>query len=130
VLSRKPGALAGSTPLAQWREQGRWKASHDRFWQVLNHRHGRQNGTRAMIEVVALGQQYGYPRLEQVLEEALALGCSDVEAVRYLLTAETLERRLPEPVAVESLSCYERPLPSLAEYDQLLTMASATEVLQ
>jgi hypothetical protein len=70
------------------------------------------------------------PRLEQVLEKALALGCSDVEAVRYLLTAETLERRLPEPVDVQSLSCYERPLPTLVEYDQLLTMASATEVLQ
>jgi transposase len=130
VLSHKPGALAGSTPLAQWREQGRWKASYDSFWQVLNHRHGRQNGTRAMIEVLALGQQYGYPRLEQVMEKALTLGCSDVEAVRYLLTAETLERRLPEPVDVQSLSCYERPLPSLVEYDQLLTMASATEVLQ
>ena len=33
VLERKPGALAGSTPLAQWRERGRWPASFDRLWQ-------------------------------------------------------------------------------------------------
>src|SRR3990170_6215492 len=26
VLERKPGALAGSTPLAQWRKLGRWPA--------------------------------------------------------------------------------------------------------
>ena len=28
VLERKPGALAGSTPLAQWRAKGRWPASY------------------------------------------------------------------------------------------------------
>ena len=129
VLSRKPGALAGSTPLAQWREQGRWKASHDRFWQILNSRQGRQNGTRAMIEVLTLGKQHGYERLEQVLEVALELGCSDVDAVRYLLTEGALKRKQPEPVDAPLLACYERPLPTLTEYDQLLSIASATEVL-
>ena len=29
VLDRKPGALAGSRPLKQWREQGRWPESYD-----------------------------------------------------------------------------------------------------
>jgi hypothetical protein len=29
VLSKKPGALAGSTPLEQWRAQGRWPTSFD-----------------------------------------------------------------------------------------------------
>lgn len=130
VLRRKPGALAGSTPLAQWREQGRWKASYDRFWQILNGRQGRQNGTRAMIEVLTLGKQHGYDRLAQAIATALELGCSDVEAVRYLLTAGTLKRPRPEPVDTSLLAGYERPLPTLSEYDQLLTMANATEVLQ
>src|SRR5437660_1478235 len=31
VLERKPGALAGSKPLEQWRRQGRWPASYDRL---------------------------------------------------------------------------------------------------
>src|SRR5208282_4914496 len=39
VLERKPGALAGSTPLAQWRERGRWPESFDRLWQSLRERH-------------------------------------------------------------------------------------------
>ena len=46
VLSRKPGALAGSTPLEQWRAQGRWPASFDRFWEALKQRRGKQDGTR------------------------------------------------------------------------------------
>ena len=35
VLERKPGALAGSPPLQQWRERGRWPESFDRLWQSL-----------------------------------------------------------------------------------------------
>jgi len=62
-LSRKPGALAGSTALLQWRQRGRWKASHDQMWQVLNARHGRQNGTRLMVDIIGLGREHGYDRL-------------------------------------------------------------------
>ena len=69
-LSRKPGAFAGSTPLAQWRQQGRWAASYDAFWQNLNRRHGRQNGTRAMIDILGVGRQYGHDRLEKALMSA------------------------------------------------------------
>ena len=46
VLERKPGALAGSKPLEQWRKLGRWPESYDRFWQALIERHGRQVGRR------------------------------------------------------------------------------------
>jgi hypothetical protein len=47
VLEHKPGALAGATPLAQWRAQGRWPASYDQLWTQLQARQGRQAGTRA-----------------------------------------------------------------------------------
>lgn len=46
VLRKKPGALAGSTTLAQWRPKGRWPDSFDRLRQALNTRHGRPQGTR------------------------------------------------------------------------------------
>ena len=36
VLERKPGALAGSTPLAQCRARGLWPASYDALW-ALDH---------------------------------------------------------------------------------------------
>lgn len=42
VLSHKPGALAGSKPLEQWRQAGRWPACFDSLWDRLRDRHGRQ----------------------------------------------------------------------------------------
>lgn len=45
VLSRKPGALAGSRPLEQQRRAGLWPASFDEIWQSLMTRHGKQTGT-------------------------------------------------------------------------------------
>jgi hypothetical protein len=36
VLERKPGALAGSRPLDQWRQRGLWPRSYDRFWEGHN----------------------------------------------------------------------------------------------
>src|SRR5207244_3814335 len=81
VLLKKPGALAGSTPLAQWRAQGRWPASYDQFWAGLKQRQGTQEGTRAMIELLMLGREYGWPALQRALGAALECGCSDVGAV-------------------------------------------------
>jgi transposase len=120
VLERKPGALAGSTPLKQWRERGRWPESFDRLWQSLRERHGKQEGTREMIELLRLGPQHGWEELRKVIEQALALGCTDAAAVRHLLMAGRLthgERPLAE---IGSLERYERPLPVLSEYDGLL----------
>jgi transposase len=119
-LSRKPGALAGSTALAQWRQQGRWKLSHDQLWQVLNARHGRQNGTRLMVEVIGLGREHSYERLEKAIEKVLALGCSDAEAIRYLLLENRLDRKPPEVVDTAALAGYDRPMPTLTNYDSLL----------
>ena len=85
VLLKKPGALAGSTPLEQWRAKGRWPESYDRFWKILKERHGKQDGTRAMVELIMLGRQHGYRQLEQAVSQALDLGCFDVGAVRLLL---------------------------------------------
>ena len=77
VLRKKPGALAGSTPLVQWRQAGRWPECFDRLWQALNARHGRQDGTRQMIELLSLGTGEGWDRLRITVEQALSLGCQD-----------------------------------------------------
>src|SRR5437879_13412034 len=63
VLERKTGALAGSSPLKQWRERGRWPESFDRLWQSLRERHGPQAGTRALSEWLGLGKRDGRGRL-------------------------------------------------------------------
>jgi len=130
VLAKKPGALAGSTALEQWRAQGRWPESLDRYWADLQQRRGRQDGTRAMIEGLLLGRQHGYERMREAVEQALGMGASDVAVIRYLLEASRIEARHPAAaLEVGWLNRYERPQPSLGHYDQLLA-ASAAEVLQ
>ena len=137
VLEHKPGALAGSTPLAQARQQGRWPVSYDRFWDGLMERHGRQKGTKEMIGLLQLGRSHGPEKLRAAVDEALALGCGDSAAVRHLLAAKELERVSPAPLDVgdPSLRCgavlaaYERPVPTVTAYDQLLVgCAVATRI--
>ena len=131
ALTKKPGAFAGCTPLEQWRAQGRWPASFDRFWEALKQRRGQQPGTRAMIEVLLLGRQYGYPPLQEALEKALDLSCFDAQAVRLLLTAARAGEREPcEAVEIGALRAYDRPQPTTRNYDQLLENYPASGVIQ
>lgn len=125
VLRKKPGALAGSTPLAQWRQAGRWPECFDRLWQALITRHGRQPGTRLMIELLSLGAGEGWDRLRTAVEQALSLGCHDVAAIRHLLVAGQLHRPAIAAIDVGALARYERPQPVLSGYDQLLREVQA-----
>jgi transposase len=119
-LERKPGALAGSKPLEQWRRQGRWPESYDQIWERLMSRNGKQDGTRQMIELLRLGKKRGYDALRQAVESALDMGSCDVSTVRYLMTAGQLDREPAGLIDVGPLSCYDRPLPVMTDYDQLL----------
>jgi transposase len=123
VLLRKPGAFAGSQPLQQWREAGRWSAAHDQLWEALKRRYGSQAGTRLIIELLQLGRQLGYDRLMAACERACSLGLSDVAAVRHLLLAEDHDQPAPPPLELDAGSRrehYQRPLPEVSLYDDLL----------
>jgi transposase len=125
VLEQKPGALLGSKPLAQWRKLGRWPESFDRLWEGLIERHGRQKGTKELIELLQLGRVHGQGKLRQAVEAAETLGCQDAAAIRHLLAASQLERTPTAPLTLGDLAAFERPLPSVADYDQLLAQSSA-----
>lgn len=125
VLYRKPGALAGSRPLEQQRQAGLWPESFDQIWQALMDRHGKQSGTRQMIELLKLSRQHGHERLRQAIEKALATGCTDPAAVQHLLHARELNHVEVEAIDVGLLERYERPLPLMHEYDQLLVAGGA-----
>jgi transposase len=121
VLERKPGALAGSTALAQRRARGLWPASYDALWAHLIGRHGKQAGTRQMIAVLQLARTYGAVALQQTVTTALTLGCTDHAAVRHLLLTATLARPPVDPLLLgAALADYDRPQPSVAEYDTLV----------
>jgi hypothetical protein len=132
VLERKPGALAGSTPLAQWREKGRWPKSYDRLLEALIERHGKLDGTREMVELLQCGRTHGYERLAQAVTLALELGCAYAEAVRYLLNSSSLEREEGEPLESAELGelvRYDRPAPETHEYDRLVQGGVPREVV-
>jgi transposase len=121
VLEHKPGAMAGSKPLAQCRRMGRWPSSYDRFWEGLMRRQGKQQGTREMIAILKLDRLHGSLKLRQAIESAMNLGCHHLAAVQYLLSADQLSRTVPEMVEIGLLDRYERPMPLMNGYDELLS---------
>src|SRR4051812_15732897 len=122
ILEKKPGAVAGSTPLEQWRQAGRWPDCLDRIWKKLEERHGKSGGTREMIGLVRVGPGSGCDRLISAVEEALRLGVSDEAAVLHIMrTPDAEERRRCQLALSEELAQFERPQPVMDEYDLLLT---------
>ena len=126
VLERKPGALAHSKALVQYRESGLWPESFDRFWQKLNERHGVSRGTREMIGLLQLAAVHGVPSLRQAVESALASGSSDSGTVRLLLSPANHAEHRSLPLAGTGAG-FERPMPTLDVYDQLLSQAEVRQ---
>jgi hypothetical protein len=73
-----------------------------------------------MIELLRLGPQHGWKELRKAIEQAQALGCTDAAAVRHLLVAGALTHGEQPLAEIGLLQRYERPLPALTDYDQLL----------
>jgi transposase len=133
ALHRKPGAFAGSRPLAQWRAQGLWPSGLDQLWRLWQERQGKQAGTRELVNLLLLGvPEYGWGALAAAAETALTLGCTDASAVKCLLAQSRVSQvangaraaaAAVAPLSGEdlgSLSRYDRPLPEMSGYDQLL----------
>ena len=86
--------------------------------------HGKQAGTRQMIGVLQLARTYGTAALQRTVTVALTLGCRDQAAVQHLLLTATLARLPVDPMPIgAALAHYDRPLPSIAAYDTLLSQA-------
>jgi len=121
VLEKKPGAMANSTPLQQWRQAGRWPACLDRIWDRLEQRLGKSHGTREMITLVRTGSVSGWERLIAAVEEALRIGVTDAAAVLHIMRMPDPDERRRYAIALaEELAQFERPMPEMDEYDLLL----------
>jgi hypothetical protein len=84
-----------------------------------------------MIDVLLLAREHGPAPVRQAVEEALELGCSDVGAVRYLLSVSgQAQEPMAAPAQIGALNRYDRPQPSLEDYDQLRPTWRVTEVIQ
>ena len=140
ILLRKPGALPGATALAQARAAGVFTATHEAFWAAARKALGDSAGTRVLVEVLLLHRHLAHADVLAGLDAALAIGSvnADVVAVEARKAAgqrgahpavqatprrrqviSLTERRLSE------LPGEDRPLPSVAAYDELLGKASS-----
>jgi transposase len=131
VLTRKPGALAGSTALASARAGGAFTGTHQRFWDAARAQLGDAAGTRALIEVLLLHRTLPAEAVGAGMHAALTAGSlhADLVAV-HARSAAARAGDPPPPVAVPATAAAgaaaHRPAPSLAGYDQLLTREEAT----
>ena len=131
VLTRKPGASAGATALAAARAGGAFTRTHQRFWDAARRQLGDGPGTRALVGVLLLHRTLPAVAVIAGVDAALAIPSVDpdlvaVEARRSML-AGTTPPPVPLPAALAATvpAAVERPVPSLAGYDDLLNGATA-----
>ncbi len=138
VLTRKPGALPGATALVQARAAGLFTSAHEAFWAAARMTHGDSGGTRALVEVLLLHRHHPHADVVAGITAALSVGAVSPDVV----AVETRKHQQPTdhaaaadgPVVVslvdrravalsdltEQLPKDLRPLPSVAQYDNLL----------
>jgi transposase len=119
ILVRKPGALPGSTALAQARASGAFGPTHERFWAEARRKRGDGAGTRALIGVLLLQRRLPATVVIDAMDAALAIGSVDPEVVA--IEARRIAAHQP-PAAVVPIGTPRdlRGLPSLDGYDRLL----------
>lgn len=129
VLARKPGALAGSTALVAARAGGAFTTSHQRFWDAARKDLGDGAGTRALIGVLLLHRTQRAAGIIAALEAAVSMGRYDPDLVaveaRRLTQAPTAAPVALHAGAPPAALTDQRPAPSLAAYDGLLTGVGA-----
>jgi Mu transposase, C-terminal domain len=120
VLKYKPGALPGATALAQAKAAGAFTATHQRYWDAARRAHGDAAGTRALIEVLLAHRALPATALASAMSTAIRSGVLDPQAV--LIDARRAAGGQVAPVIpIGALARYDRPAPTLAGYDQLLS---------
>jgi transposase len=148
ILLGKPGALPGSTALAQARAAGRFTAVHEAFWAAARAKHGDAAGTRVLIEVLLLHRRLPEPAVLTGIRAALAAGAVSADAVAIearkhpiggmatgstssdaAATAAAPQRSRAAVVTLgarrqAALPTDGRPAPSVRDYDRLLTRPS------
>lgn len=119
VLKTKPGALPGATALAQAKTSGVFTASHQGYWDATRRARGDSKGTRALIAILLAHRSMPAPALIAAMDRAVTSGCLDPETV--LIDARRDTSPLTPVAEIGALARYDRPPPTLADYDDLLT---------
>lgn len=121
ILVRKPGALRGATALIQARALGTFTPAHQRFWDQARRRYSDKEGTRVLIEVLLAHRHLPTQSIVTALEAANRTGIVDPVVVIVEARRHTDQQQPTNAIPIGELSRYDRPVPSVTVYDQLLT---------
>ena len=123
VLGRKPGAMPGSTALAQARAAGRFPIEYQQFWDLARRKDGDSAGTRAICDVLLLHRRHRRADVLAGVRAALAIPSTDPQVVA-VETRRAIEHHAGPPAALPLIPVgapgAHRPLPALDAYDALL----------
>jgi transposase len=120
VLKIKPGALPGATALAQAKACGAFTQTHQRYWDAARRASGDAAGTRALIEVLLAHRTLPAAALQAAMDTAVGTGLLDPQVVLIDARRDASGHVAPV-IPIGALARYDRPTPSLAGYDDLLT---------
>ncbi|MGH3801667.1 MAG: IS21 family transposase [Pseudonocardiaceae bacterium] len=120
ILKIKPGALPGATALAQAKACGAFTLTHQSYWDAARRERGDAAGTRALIEILLAHRSLPAAALITAMQVAIATGMLDPQLVLIDARRETGGQLAPV-IPIGALARYDRPAPSLAGYDDLLT---------
>jgi hypothetical protein len=119
VLKTKPGGLPGATALAQAKARGLFTTSHQGYWDAARRARGDAAGTRALIEVLLAHRSMPAAALVAAMDRAIASGALDPQLV--LIDARREQAPVAAVIPIGVLARYDRPAPTLNDYDQLLS---------
>jgi transposase len=120
ILVKKPGALPGATALAQARGSGVFTATHQRYWDALRKALGDRDGTKALIEVLLAHRSLPADALIKAMDNAVATMVLTPASV-VIDARRSLEPDLAPVIPIGALARFDRPAPTLFDYDSLLT---------
>jgi transposase len=143
ILMGKPGALSGSTALAQARASGAFTTTHEAFWAAARARRGDAEGTRALIEVLLLHRRLNRNAVLAGIRAALTAGAVSADAVAIEARKANSVVTTPAPAPRRSATALvtlqarqhahalrpdNRPAPSVVGYDELLAHTTRRDV--
>jgi transposase len=121
ILVRKPGALPGATALVQARAAGTFTKTHQRFWDAARRHGGDQAGTRALIDVLLQHRRLPTASIVTALEAANRTGIVDPAVIIVEARRHNDHQPPADVIPIGALARYDRPVPTVDVYDQLLT---------
>jgi hypothetical protein len=105
--------------LAQAKARGVFTTSQQAYWDAARRARGDAAGTRALIEILLAHRTMTAAVLITAMDRSVASGCLDPAIV--LIDARRDSTHVAPVVPIGALARYDRPAPSLSNYDDLLT---------